>query len=73
MRDIRDLAVITDAMLRRGYSGERVQKFLGGNLLRVFRQITGKTGQGDIPARGRRASNGEASTIPGNKHLPAPW
>lgn len=40
MRDIRDLAMITDAMLRRGYSEERIRKFLGGNLLRVFRQIT---------------------------------
>ena len=40
MRDIRDLAMITDAMLRRGYSEARIQKFLGGNLLRVFRQIT---------------------------------
>jgi len=27
-------------MLRRGYSEERIRKFLGGNLLRVFRQIT---------------------------------
>jgi len=43
MRDIRDLAMITDAMLRRGYSDERIKKFLGGNLLRVFRQITGKS------------------------------
>src|SRR5579864_397643 len=42
MRDIRDLAMITDAMLRRGYSEERIKKFLGGNLLRVFRQITEK-------------------------------
>ncbi|HWQ57189.1 MAG TPA: membrane dipeptidase [Bryobacteraceae bacterium] len=41
MRDIRDLAMITDAMLRRGYSEERIRKFLGGNLLRVFRQVTG--------------------------------
>jgi membrane dipeptidase len=39
MRDIRDLAMITDAMLRHGYSEERIRKFLGGNLLRVFRQI----------------------------------
>ena len=30
------------AMLRRGYSEERIRKFLGGNLLRVFRQITEK-------------------------------
>ena len=43
MRDIRDLAMITDAMLRRGYSEARIQKFLGGNLLRVFRQITEKS------------------------------
>ncbi|MEP6535193.1 MAG: dipeptidase [Bryobacteraceae bacterium] len=42
MRDIRDLAMITDAMLRRGYSEERIRKFLGGNLLRVFRQVTEK-------------------------------
>jgi membrane dipeptidase len=40
MRDVRDLAMITDAMLRRGYTEERIDKFWGGNLLRVFRQIT---------------------------------
>jgi len=44
VRDIRDLAMITDAMLRRGYSEARIQKFLGGNLLRVFHQITEKSG-----------------------------
>ena len=42
MRDIRDLPLITEAMLRRGYSEERIRKFLGGNLLRVFRQVTEK-------------------------------
>jgi membrane dipeptidase len=40
MRDIADLPMLTEAMLRRGYSEERIRKFLGGNLLRVFRQIT---------------------------------
>jgi membrane dipeptidase len=40
MRDVRDVAMITDAMLRRGYSPERIRKFLGGNLMRVFRQVT---------------------------------
>lgn len=44
MRDIRDLPMITDAMLRRGYSEERIRKFLGGNLLRVVRQVTEKAG-----------------------------
>ncbi|MFM8394482.1 MAG: dipeptidase [Acidobacteriota bacterium] len=42
IRDISDLAMITDAMLRRGYSEERIRKFLGGNMLRVFRQVTAK-------------------------------
>jgi len=42
MRDVRDLPLITDAMLRRGYSEERIRKFLGANLLRVFRRITEK-------------------------------
>jgi len=45
MRDVRDLAMVTDAMLRRGYSPERIRKFLGGNLLRVFRQVTSKAGR----------------------------
>ena len=43
MRDVRDLPMITDAMFRRGYSEDRIRKFLGGNLLRVFRQITEKS------------------------------
>ncbi|WP_035358875.1 dipeptidase [Edaphobacter aggregans] len=40
MRDVRDLPMVTDAMLRRGYSEERIQKFWGGNLLRFFHQIS---------------------------------
>lgn len=40
MRDVRDLPMITDAMLRRGYSEERIDKFWGGNLLRFFAQVT---------------------------------
>jgi membrane dipeptidase len=42
LHDVSDLPLITDAMLRRGYSEERIRKFLGGNLLRVFRRITEK-------------------------------
>jgi membrane dipeptidase len=42
VRDVSDLPMITGAMLRRGYSDERIRKFLGGNLLRVFRRITEK-------------------------------
>ena len=45
MRDVRDLSMITDAMLRRGYSQDRIRKFLGGNLMRVFRQVTDKPGR----------------------------
>jgi len=39
-RDVRDLPLITEAMLKRGYSEARIKKFLGGNLLRVFREVT---------------------------------
>jgi membrane dipeptidase len=39
MRDVRDLPMITDAMLGRGYTEERINKFWGGNLLRFFRQV----------------------------------
>ena len=39
MRDVRDLAMITDAMLRRGYSEQRIAKFWGGNLQRVWSVI----------------------------------
>ncbi len=40
MDDISDMPAITEAMLRRGWSEERMRKFLGGNLLRVFRLVT---------------------------------
>ena len=39
LRDVRDLPMITEAMLRRGYTEERIRKVLGENLLRVFRKI----------------------------------
>lgn len=39
-RDVRDLPLITEAMLRKGYSEDRIRKFLGGNLMRVFEEIT---------------------------------
>jgi membrane dipeptidase len=42
MRDIRDLPLLTEAMLARGWSETRIRKFLGGNLLRVVRQVTEK-------------------------------
>ena len=41
MRDVRDLPIITEAMLSRGYSEVRIRKFLGDNLCRVFSQATG--------------------------------
>ncbi len=42
MRDVSDLPMLTDAMVKRGWSEDRIRKFLGGNLLRVVRQITEK-------------------------------
>jgi len=34
-----DLPKITQALLDRGYSADDIKKILGGNLLRVFRQV----------------------------------
>jgi membrane dipeptidase len=42
MHDVSDVPLIIGAMRRRGYSDERIQKIMGGNLLRVFRQIADK-------------------------------
>jgi len=42
MRDIRDLPMSPTPCCAGGYSEERIRKFLGGNLLRVFREITEK-------------------------------
>lgn len=42
MRDISDTPLIIEAMRKRGYSETRIRKIMGGNLLRVFRQITAK-------------------------------
>ena len=44
MRDIRDFPLIIAAMRRRGYSEERIRKIMGGNLLRVFRQLRTNSG-----------------------------
>jgi membrane dipeptidase len=38
--DISHLPLLTEAMLRRGWRVETINKFLGANLLRVFRQVT---------------------------------
>lgn len=40
MDDASDLPFLTEAMLDRGWSVERIRKFLGANLLRVFREVT---------------------------------
>jgi membrane dipeptidase len=42
MRDVRDLGMLREAMARRGWGEDRVRKFLGGNLLRVFGRVTQK-------------------------------
>ena len=34
-----DLPKITQALLDRGYNADDIQKILGGNLLRVFREV----------------------------------
>jgi membrane dipeptidase len=42
MRDIGDYAQIVEALLRKGYSEQRVRKVLGLNLLHLVRQVTEK-------------------------------
>ena len=42
MHDISDTPRLTEAMLKRGWTETRIRKFLGENLLRVFRQVCGK-------------------------------
>ncbi|MFN3326135.1 MAG: dipeptidase [Bryobacteraceae bacterium] len=42
IRDVRDYPALTEGMLRRGWSEQRIRKFLGENLMRVFRQVTEK-------------------------------
>lgn len=41
IEDVSDLPAITRALLNRGYSAEDIRKILGGNLLRVFKQVCG--------------------------------
>jgi membrane dipeptidase len=40
-----DLPKITQALLDRGYSAEDIHKILGGNLMRVFREVEGVSNQ----------------------------
>lgn len=42
MEDASDYGEVTKALQRLGYSEDRIRKILGGNLLRVIRQVTGK-------------------------------
>ncbi len=42
MKDISDMPQLTEAMLRRGWPEARIRKFLGENLLRVFRRVCTK-------------------------------
>jgi membrane dipeptidase len=39
MDSVADLPKITQGLLDRGYSAENIRKILGGNLLRVFREV----------------------------------
>jgi len=42
LEDVSKLPALTAELLRRGYSETDVKKFLGGNFLRVLRQVTGR-------------------------------
>ncbi|MCZ6671235.1 MAG: membrane dipeptidase, partial [Acidobacteria bacterium] len=47
LEDCSKLPDLTHAILERGYSEEDVRKILGGNLLRVFREVQVVAGEGD--------------------------
>ncbi len=42
LEDVSKMPALTAALLRRGYSEADVRKILGGNLLRVLREVTGR-------------------------------
>ncbi len=41
LEDVTKLPLVTEGLLRRGYDEEDVQRILGGNFMRVFRQVWG--------------------------------
>jgi membrane dipeptidase len=51
-----DLPKITQALLDRGYGAEDIRKILGGNLLRVFREVESVS---QVMQGGRRAESGK--------------
>lgn len=40
--DISDYPKLTEGLVRKGYSEERIRKIMGGNLLRLIREVTGE-------------------------------
>lgn len=41
LEDVTRLPQLTEGLLKRGYSGEEIQKIMGGNFLRVLKQVIG--------------------------------
>lgn len=50
-----DLPKITEALMARGYTAQDMRKILGGNLLRVFREVERVSEQTQAPVRSARA------------------
>jgi membrane dipeptidase len=42
LEDVSKMPVLVAALLRRGYSEADIQKIMGGNFLRVMREVIGK-------------------------------
>ena len=53
MEDASKLPRITDALLKKGYSEQDVEKILGGNILRVMEQVERVAHAAESPARSR--------------------
>ena len=63
MRDVSDLPMLTDAMVLRGWSEDRIRKFLGGNLLRVVREVTEKSPSASPGAARARSQTWRQSSV----------
>jgi membrane dipeptidase len=42
LEDVSRMPNLTEALLKRGYSETDIKKILGGNFLRVIREVTGR-------------------------------
>jgi len=62
-----DLPKITQALLDRGYSAEDCRKILGGNLLRVFREVEAVSRELQAENRPGSPTNSPSTSLPNSR------